>query len=378
MKMNISLISGFIAVGLSLMFSHQQAFCQTDNEYMGSKSCGMCHPGESKAWMNHGHSKMLRQIVNGKTPDNAEVKPPEGKTWNDISYLIGGFYYYARYTDSKGYVFTGPKAQWSMVGKTLTPFNPQTPPGTMKYDCIKCHVTGWKESGTYANGVKNTLEGIPGAWFENGVGCESCHGMGREHFALKNKGDVKKANGDFKIKIDKSMETCGVCHQRESGEISVVAKDLIESRQQYTEMQFNLKGKSKMTCLSCHSSHTSALTKGGIVGNCEGCHPKVELKIQPMASAGVKCLDCHMPFAARGAYDGMVKSYHRGDTRSHLFGISVDPAYVLDDGSGHAALNDKGVARLTMEMTCYSCHKAGKAPDFPREKLLSAAGHVHK
>ncbi|MFA6471208.1 MAG: multiheme c-type cytochrome [Candidatus Latescibacterota bacterium] len=378
MKMNISLITGLLAFGFSVMTVDQQAFCQNDNGYIGSKTCGMCHPGESKAWVNHSHAKMLRQIVKGAAPDNAAVQPPEGKSWNDLSYIVGGACYYARFIDAKGYVITGPKAQWSMVGKTLTPFKPQTPSGSMKYDCIKCHVTGFKESGTYKNGVQNALEGIPGAWYENGICCETCHGMGKEHFALKNKGDVKKAIGDLKIKIDKSMEACGVCHKRVPGKISVVAKDLVESRQQYTEMQLNRKGKSKMACISCHSPHISALTKDGMVTNCESCHSKVELKIRSMAGAGVTCLDCHMPFAARGAYDSMVKSYHRGDTRSHILGISVDPAYVLDDGAGHASLNDKGLARLTVEMTCFSCHKAGKAPDLSRAKLLSAAAHMHK
>lgn len=351
---------------------------QGGSEYVGAKSCGMCHPVISKTWINHGHSKMLRPIVNGKSPDNTDVKPPEGKTWNDLSYLAGGAYYYARFIDSKGYVVTGPKAQWSMAGKTLTSFQPQSAPGSVKYDCIKCHVTGWEESGTYANGVKNTLEGIPGAWYENGVGCESCHGKGSEHIALKNMVDIKKAKGDLKIKVDMRKETCGVCHQREEGKISLAAKDLIESRQQYTEMKLTWKGRTHMTCVSCHNPHASALTKEGIVKTCEGCHTKIAVKIQPMASAGVKCLDCHMPYAARGAYDSMVRAYHRGDTRAHIFGISLDPKYVLDDGTGHAALNDKGVARLTVEMTCYSCHKAGKSPDFSREKLLAEAVRVHK
>jgi len=138
------------------------------------------------------------------------------------------------------------------------------------------------------------------------------------------------------------------------------------------------KGRTKMTCVSCHNPHASALTKEGIVQTCEGCHTKIAIKIQPMASAGVKCLDCHMPYADRGAYDSMVRAYHRGDTRAHIFGISLDPKYVLDDGTGHAALTDKGVARLTVEMTCFSCHKAGKAPDFSREKLLAEAVRVHK
>ncbi len=349
-----------------------------DNSYVGSKSCGMCHSEISKQWAGHGHAGMLRPVSGGQAPQGEGVRNPEGKSWGDISWLVGGSTYYARFLDSKGYVVTGPKAQWSVRGKELTGFKADTAPGTMKYDCIKCHVVGWKESGTYEDGVENRLEGIPGVWFESGVGCEACHGMGARHVDLKDKEGVKKAGGDLLITRDKSLAACGACHKRNAdNSLNVVAKDLIESRQQFTEMSLNKKGKFKFTCVMCHDSHVTSASAEGVPRKCESCHTgKFAKPVKIAAMQGVACIDCHMPYAGRGAYDVMDKGYHRGDTRSHLFGISADPSYALDNG-GKAGIDSGGFARLTVEMTCYSCHKTGKADDLSREKLLEMMKKVH-
>ncbi|MHB9028411.1 MAG: multiheme c-type cytochrome [Candidatus Latescibacterota bacterium] len=357
---------------------------QEDNAYAGSNACGMCHSGVKKAWEGHGHSMMLRAAAGGAAAKAANVSLPGGRGWNDFSYLVGGARTYARFIDSKGYVVTGPQAQWSMDGKAFTPFRADVAPGTSKYDCIKCHTVGWRESGAYEGGVENKLEGIPGAWFENSVGCEACHGMGHQHVILKNKadvkkanGDVKKANGDLKIIRDGSFEACGKCHKRtEDNSLLLVGKDLVESRQQYTEIKLGWKGRTKMTCTSCHNPHASASTGEGTVRQCTECHSKRQVKIPAMAK--LACIDCHMPVVDRGAYDEPVQGFHRGDMRSHLFGITPDPAYVLDGGNGKAALNPKGVARLTVEMACGECHLSGKSSARSRDKLLEEVKRVHR
>lgn len=363
------------------LYSPVRAIGHEENTYVGSKNCGMCHPDEKKSWDTHSHGKMLRSVRNGLPPEGVDVQPPDGTRWSDFSWLVGGNRNYARFIDMKGYVVTGRTAQWSMSGKTLTAFKSGSLPGTLKYNCITCHVVGWKKSGTYDGGVTNELEGIPGVWFENGVGCEACHGMGANHMSLKNKAEAAKAGGDLDISTDKSPEACGTCHKRPVDKsLSVVAKDLVESRQQYTEMSLNKKGKFKFTCVMCHDPHASVASVGGLVKKCEDCHTgkfAKPVKIAAMANAGVTCIDCHMPYADRGAFDTMMLEYHRGDTRSHIFGISTDPSYTLDDGSGRASLTGDGFVRLTVEMTCYSCHKAGKSTAKTREQLLEMTKKIH-
>jgi len=352
---------------------------QGENEYVSTKGCGMCHSAVKKTWDIHGHSKMLRPVLNGQAPQGVEVTPPDGKTWSDLSYLIGGNNIYARFADSKGYVVTGPKAQWSLVGKTLTPFKPDVAPGTLKYDCIKCHVVGWRESGAYEGGVQNNLEGIPGVWFENSVGCEACHGMGHQHVILKDKANIKKNKGDLKITVDKSLDACGTCHKRtDDNSLLLVGKDLIQSRQQYTEFKLNRKGKFKFTCVMCHDPHVTSADESGFVKKCTDCHTgKFAKPVKIAAMENLACTDCHMPYADRGAYDSMTKGYHRGDMRSHLFGITSDPAYVLDNGSGKATVNADGFARLTVDMTCGQCHASGAQHDMTHDAMLAMAKKIH-
>jgi hypothetical protein len=352
------------------------AVAQEENAYVGSEACGMCHSGVKQAWAGHGHSKMLRPVAGGMAAQAANVSLPGGKSWSDFSYLVGGARTYARFIDTKGYVVTGPQAQWSLQGKTFTPFKGEISEGTFRYTCVKCHTVGWRESGAYEGGVENKREGIPGFWFENSVGCEACHGMGHQHVILKNKADVKKANGDMKIIRDGSFDACGTCHKRNAdNSLNLVGKDLVESRQQYTELKLGWKGRTKMTCTSCHNPHASASREEGMARQCTECHSKRQIKIPAMAN--LSCIDCHMPVTVRGAYDNTVQGFHQGDMRSHLFGITPDPAYVLDGGNGKAALNPKGVARLTVEMGCGACHLSGKASTRSRDTLLEEAKKVH-
>ena len=102
----------------------------------------MCHKEVKPLWDTHGHSRMLRK-AEGSAPEGVNVTLPEGMTWGDVSYLIGGDLYYARFANSQGYVVTGPGAQWSMRGESLTPFKADIENGTLEYSCVKCHTTGW-------------------------------------------------------------------------------------------------------------------------------------------------------------------------------------------------------------------------------------------
>ncbi|MFC1693972.1 hypothetical protein ACFL1R_10750 [Candidatus Latescibacterota bacterium] len=214
-------------------------------------------------------------------------------------------------------------------------------------------------------------------------GCEDCHGPGHEHAATgpKNLRELKKNKGDLKIISHNKSEMCGMCHKRnKDNTLSLFSDDLVLSKQQYTEMLINKKAKFKFNCVMCHDPHATVKSKEGIKRACLDCHKakfKKDVKIKAMA--GLSCEDCHMPYAGRKASDTMVKGYHKGDERSHIFGISADPDYKLNDGSKKAALNKDGFARLTVEMTCYACHKTGTggAPDMSREVLLDRADKIH-
>ena len=372
------IITTSLAFGMS---SGSPAHGQPDDGYIGSATCFACHrnDGEIVSAPDHGHANMLTPVVDGMKPEAVNVEPPAGMTWADISYVIGGATTYARFLDTTGHVVTGPEAQWSITGKTHTPFMPEVENGTLEYDCVKCHTTGWKKSGGFENGVGNELAGTPGDWFENGVGCESCHETGAQHNELKLKNKIAEKDGDLKITVDTSAEQCGTCHIRtDSKTLLLTHSDLVESRQQYTELKLGKHDLFKVTCVFCHEPHAGAKSEWGMTRKCLDCHKgRFAKEVKISAMQGLQCVDCHMPNAARGAYDSMVGNYHQGDTKSHLFGISTDENYVLDDGSGKATLTEDGLARLTVEMTCFRCHQSGGARERTREQLLKAATRVH-
>jgi len=210
--------------------------------------------------------------------------------------------------------------------------------------------------------------------------CETCHGPGHKHAAAgpKNLREMKKKKEDMLIIVNKKSEACGECHaQTDDKSVAMVSDLLIQGQQQYTEMLYNKKAKLKMTCVMCHDAHASVSGEDGIKRKCLDCHKgkyKVEIKIDAMKD--LSCEQCHMPYASKNISQETVGEYVKGDVRSHIFGISVDPAYVLNDG-GKAKLNDEGFARLTVEQTCYACHKSGEASDKSKEELLKAAAKIH-
>ena len=243
--------------------------------------------------------------------------------------------------------------------------------------CLKCHPIKGDKKETTISKWKNHKH----AKLEHG--CETCHGPGKEHSSLKVKQllDLKKKKGDLKIKLKslRKSEACAHCHQKTKDKSIALHSDfLVSGQQQYTEMLYNKKTQLKMTCVMCHDAHASSSTKEGIKRKCLDCHKgkyKVEVKIAAMS--GLSCEDCHMPYAGVNKKDTMVEEYHKGDVRSHIFGISVDPKYALNDGTGKAKLDKNGFARLTVEQTCYACHITGKAHDMNRKEMLARAKKIH-
>jgi len=246
-------------------------------------------------------------------------------------------------------------------------------------NCGTCHP---QEKKAYDTNAHSKASG--GLKTEDGIGCESCHGPGQAHVAIgpKNLAAMERGKDDFKIlsvKNNANMEMCKSCHaSNKDNSITLAADDLIVNLQEYSELTHSRKAQFKLTCNMCHDQHVSVREKGGIKRQCLVCHTgkfKIEIKIKAMAD--LSCEDCHMPYAVRKNSDTMVEGYHKGDTRSHIFGISIDPDYKLNDGKNKASLTTDGLARLTVDMTCYSCHKAGLAHDMPREEMLKRAEAIH-
>jgi len=209
--------------------------------YAGSARCAECHREIYDVFMRSGHPYQLNKVVDGRSPAypfSQVPDPPNSYTWNDISYVIGGYGWKARFMDRQGFIIT----DWITATDTLTDtqylgqYNLANPlvgrdagwvqynPGraNMMYDCGACHTTGYR-----AQGNQDGLPGIAGTWAEPGIRCEACHGPGSLH-AVDPFG--------FALQVERDSELCGECHPRDPVE-QVEAKDgFIDHHEQYEEL----------------------------------------------------------------------------------------------------------------------------------------------
>ena len=79
-------------------------------QFVGSDACAECHEETYENFMESGHPYLLNAVVDGQPPEYpfSEVpNPPEGYTWDDISYVIGGYNWKAQFIELDGYIITG-------------------------------------------------------------------------------------------------------------------------------------------------------------------------------------------------------------------------------------------------------------------------------
>ena len=315
--------------------------------YVGHEACQECHEDTYNTFMKSGHPYKLNKVVDGKPPQYpfSEVpNPPDGYTWDDITYVIGGYGWKARFIDKDGYIITGDEnatTQYNLynedldMGENWVPYHAgeQHP-----YNCGACHTTAYNPEGH-----QDGLEGIIGTWSEPGIYCEECHGPGSNH--------VNDPYG-YQLKVDTSSEACGNCHYRGDKTKIDASKGFTRHHEQYEEL---IESKhNALECVDCHEPHTTTrYAKGdeGINVQCESCHfEKVEYqKITDRKHA--ECIDCHMAPTDKSALGDLDR--FSGDLPSHLFGINpLATEQFREDG---AFTNPY----ITLDYACRHCHYDG-------------------
>ncbi len=339
-------------------------------EYVGAETCGTCHQEIYEKFMRSGHAWKLNPVVNGQPPDYpfTEVpNPPEGYTWDDISYVIGGYNWKARFIDKEGYIITGDE-------NATTQYNFANPivgkeagwvayhPGEEKpYNCGPCHTTGYKPEGH-----QDDMPGIVGTWAEPGIKCEECHGPGSLHAA--NPYGVR-------LEVDRDSEQCGECHLRGDPTAVDAKGGFIKHHEQYEEL---LQSKHiALDCVVCHDPHEGVvqLRKAGEPTTriqCENCHFK-EAKNQSDVHKAMKveCVDCHMPRIVKSAWGDPDK--FTGDIRTHM--MAIDPEQVnqfTEDGK-------LALSQISLDFACRHCHvEGGQATPKTDEELRERAIGYHE
>ena len=228
-------------------------------DYLGSDSCARCHDVEHMQWKNSLHIKMTKPVAEalilGDFRDGTRFSDHErsytfgtrdGKPFVSISfggrlpetfsvdYTLGAKRY-------QGYLSTLPEGRiyvlpvfWHVASKRWVDWKEITPIPDGAHDirqiwnanCFNCHGTNISQGYDVAGKRYNST------WTEMGIGCEACHGPGREHVALMeawekdpsskpkydNSSKNRQLSATIKIFSTRSSEprrvfdTCSYCH----------------------------------------------------------------------------------------------------------------------------------------------------------------------
>lgn len=331
-------------------------------DFIGSEACAGCHSGIYNKFMASGHPFKLTKVVNGRKPmdfpftnlpdipnndglsdgDNT-LGPPE--SYGDVSYVIGGFKWKARFVDTNGFIVTGSDTQYNFETGAWASYDNGVV--DKPYNCGKCHTTGWVP---FADGGRrqDSLPGMDGTFYVGGIHCEECHGEAAAH--VNTHGDKNY------IEVDRSSELCGRCHTRDSQNRIAASGGYIKHHEQYDELlgldpdNVGAGGMGKhlaagVGCNTCHDPHATTVhmdktTVPGIIKQCEECHADKVIttgahSAANMVEAGLldapqgrrisNCLACHMPKVTKSAvgHSAVGTGPVTGDIKTHIFKIDL-------------------------------------------------------
>lgn len=155
-----------------------------------------------------------------------------------------------------------------------------TQPGaTANTQCLACHVTG------YEKGYDAGRDRYDSRWVELGVGCEACHGPGREHVRVRLSG--LSGHDPYGTALDpvRVTEPCMPCHS-----LSVPLADGYRPGAALADF-FDVE------LLDTDALHPDGQLRGEA-------YEWAAFRMSRMAAAGVTCLDCHEPHGGRPRAEG--------------------------------------------------------------------------
>ena len=329
--------------------------------YVTGAGCEDCHADYyDDVYEASGHPYKLNKVEGGVPPTYPNgpgvPNPPAGVTWNDVSYVIGGYGWKARFIGTEafnlGYIIT-PAAgmnQWNLLPSTWTDYHA----GELKpYDCGVCHTTGWQSLDENGGVHQDGLTGFEGTYEETGVGCEACHGAGADHVSSQSASDII---------VDTSDELCGSCHNRGLDPIDAIPAGggFIRHHEQYNEFansaHFGLVG-----CNDCHESHLGTrYDMGGYIEDCTACHADQTANnahLNVIGTGQEACITCHLSQASKSAVADADNPNFVGDVMTHIF--TINPGEFNKDYffSADGLLVETATEGVTLDFVCYQCHQ---------------------
>lgn len=158
-------------------------------EYVGSQVCLGCHADRWSSWAGSHHASMVTPINTPSDIPGFDKATEEQKAeLLKADFVVSGGRFLAKEHETGKLEFL--KYEWMHNEGVWMDYDE---PGSIWQDrCMGCHVTG-----SVPAGLGHEPE-------EFGIGCEACHGPGRDH--ITGKGDPSK------ITLNASADVCGQCH----------------------------------------------------------------------------------------------------------------------------------------------------------------------
>lgn len=319
-----------------------------------ARACKSCHPQAFEEWggSQHAHANRLVNPLQDGPAFNPSRTFREGLLTTKVSEKWGRFI--VRQTGAEGVpsfhravavIGVAPLIQYltAFPGGRLQVINPAYDPikrdwfdiykgeprgphewgfwknGGMNWNsqCAYCHTTGFEKN------YDPATDSFASSWSAMGISCAQCHGPLAGHAA--------NPKVPVRLKPQQAMESCAACHSRReeltgdfhAGEafddhFRVTLPDLTDIYHpdgqvrdedfEYGSFLTSRMGHAGITCLDCHNPHSGKL-KLPVENNalCLSCHsPPGQRGALPIpdpaahshhksASAGNRCVECHMP-----------------------------------------------------------------------------------
>ena len=295
--------------------------------YLGNSACAECHAAESKKHHNSRHATTMRSVdlrslgrdfpVAGDIPDTNFVVKPSGAGFvlavkyqpelqQPLQYALGSGKFaltFINVHDKDSVVELRESYYPTLHAWNYTPGQAHIEgdglgrlyQGRLARACVTCHTTALPS---------DSLTPEPRFF---GVGCESCHGPGRDHVAAMRSGKA----GDLHLARLNSLdattmnERCGRCHR--SAKNVPVGETSTQRFQPYGLMKSRcfLESGNKLSCQTCHDPHENASTDHKTYEQiCLSCHASTDSKLRMDTKPKGKpcpvnkqrdCIRCHMP-----------------------------------------------------------------------------------
>jgi hypothetical protein len=335
--------------------------------YVQGLTCGECHENYfTEVYSMSGHPYKLNKVEGGVAPTYPNgpgvPNPPAPMTWADVSYVIGGYGWKARFIGTEafnqGYIYT-PAAgqnQWNLMPPP--PWSDYHPGELKPYDCGTCHTTGWQSVDDNGGVHQDGLTGFLGTFEEQGVTCEQCHtdpatGLGgATHVSTQSADDIT---------VDASSDLCGTCHQRGGADSHIEASGgWIRHHEQFNEFSNSVHFGAGVGCNDCHDPHLGTrYDMGGFIASCTTCHADEAANfnhLEVFPAGDEKCITCHMSQATKSAVADATNPNFVGDVKTHIF--TINPGEFNKDYffSADGSLVETAAEGVTLDFVCYQCH----------------------